>query len=365
MHERFNARASHNSYKRVYIKQMKVLIIKMSSLGDILHTLPALTDAGINLPGIQFDWVIEEAFAEIPAWHPLVRRVIPIAFRKLRKTPLQSLFSKTWRNFRQQLKQERYDLILDAQGLLKSVWISSMARGPKAGLDKHSAWEPIASLFYQRKYAVNPAQHAVTRARELFAKALGYGKPQNVATYGISQDRFRTKSIPYKQYVVFLHGTTWQTKLWPENYWQALANILSAAGYQILLPWGNEAEQARAERIVKSCVTAQVLPKLTLTEMATILCSAKAVVAVDTGLGHVAAALGKPTVSLYGPTDPKEIGTLGDNQVHLSANFLCAPCLQRFCTYQGASDEKPACFTMIPPDQVWQTLQRFLMTKSD
>ena len=339
---------------------MKVLIIKMSSLGDILHTLPALTDAGQMIPGIKFDWVVESAFAEIPAWHPLVHQVIPIAFRKMRKTPIKSLFSQEWREFRAQLKTDNYDLVIDAQGLLKSAWIASMARGPKAGLDKHSAWEPIASLFYQKKYSVNPDQHAVDRVRQLFAQVLKYSLPKTIPDYGISRAQFGTEKT---NSIIFLHATTWQTKLWPERYWQQLANLIATAGYQIQIPWGNVEERQRAERMAANCSAVQVLPKLNLTAISKIIATAQAVVAVDTGLGHVAAALGVPTISLYGPTDPKQTGTVGNNQVHLAAEFACAPCLQRVCTYKQPSEHQPACFTKLPPMMVWQRLQELIRSR--
>ncbi len=334
---------------------MKVLITKMSSLGDVLHTLPALTDAGEAIPGIEFDWVVEESFAQLPSWHPLVKKVIPLAFRRLRKTPLKSLFSKEWRAFKRELRKTHYDLVIDAQGLIKSALIARLARGPKAGLDKNSIWEKPACLAYQHCYAVNPELHAVQRVRGLFAQALGYDLPTTSASYGIDRQQFVTNSN--ESYFILLHGTTWVTKLWPEAYWIELAKLMTAAGYQVRLPWGNEEEKARAERIAAQCEQAIVLPKLSLNAVTQELAGAKGIVAVDTGLGHVAAALAVPTVSIYGPTDPNKTGTVGDNQIHLAAQFECAPCLQRQCQYRGASEVTPACFTTVTPQQVWGSLR--------
>ena len=103
---------------------MRVLLVKTSSLGDVIHTLPALTDAQRAIPGIQFDWVVEEGFAEIPAWHPAVAQVIPVAIRRWRKHPLQTLRSGEWRRFKARLRETHYDLVIDAQGLLKSAWLT-------------------------------------------------------------------------------------------------------------------------------------------------------------------------------------------------------------------------------------------------
>jgi heptosyltransferase-1 len=130
---------------------MHVLLIKTSSMGDVIHALPALTDAMRAIPGIRFDWVVEEAFQEIPAWHPAVDRVIPVALRRWRKKPLKALISGEWRRFKRALRERQYDLVLDSQGLMKSAWLAQKARGPRAGFDKKSAREPLASWFYQKK----------------------------------------------------------------------------------------------------------------------------------------------------------------------------------------------------------------------
>lgn len=336
---------------------MKVLIIKMSSLGDVLHTLPALTDAGKCIPGISFDWVVEESFAQLPSWHPLVHRVIPIAFRRLRKTPVQSLLNGQWKIFLRELRKTKYDLVIDAQGLIKSGVIAAFAKGPKAGLDKHSAWEPLASFIYQKKISVNPSQHAVTRVRELFAKALNYDIKKLPIDYALNQKQFANQShLTDDDYLLFIHGTTWVTKLWPEAYWIALAKLASAQHHKIYLPWGNEEEKARAKKIAAAVPAINVLPKCSLQEITAIIAKAKAIVAVDTGLGHIAAALSVPTVSLYGPTDPKQIGTIGENQVHLSAQFNCSSCSQKKCAHAPLNGLTPACFVPLSPEQVWNAL---------
>lgn len=343
---------------------MKVLIIKTSSLGDIIHTLPAVTDAAKAIPHVQFDWVVEENFVEVPKWHPCVNKVIPVALRRWRKNLWQTWRRDEWKKFLQTLQSETYDYVIDAQGLLKSAFLTYFANGTRCGLDKNSAWESLAAIFYQQNYTVDPSLHAVTRVRELFAQALNYSKPNCVPNYGVDISRL-TITKPSDNYVVFLHGTTWTTKHWPETYWQALAKKVITAGYKVYIPWGNAVELERAQQIATNASQIEVLPKLNLTKMANVLVNAKAAVAVDTGLGHLAAALAVPTVSLYGPTDPQQTGALGANQIHLAAEFPCAPCLQTQCTYTEKTLIQPACFTDLSPTKVWQTLQTLLMSKTD
>lgn len=334
-----------------------ILIVKTSSLGDIIHTLPALSDATQHYPGVCFDWVVEDAFQEVPLWHPAVRRVIPVALRRWRKHRWAALKSGEIQNFIKDLRQQKYDAIIDVQGLLKSVLLTTLARGgDRIGLSFHSAREGLASLFYQKRVIIPWGGHAVTRARALFAKGLGYAVPDIVADYGI--DRSCLATLPMQDpYYVFLHGTTWATKHWPEAYWILLAKNIVNAGFSIQLLWGNEAERLRAERIKCAAPKIFVAPKkYTLSEVTAVLAGAQGVVSVDTGLGHVAAALGVPTVSLYGPSDPKQSGTMGLNQTHLAADFKCAPCFKRICTYTGEKRVEPACFGTVTPDVVFSYL---------
>ncbi len=339
---------------------MRVLLIKTSSMGDIIHTLPALTDASRALPDIHFDWMVEESFAEIPAWHPRVSAVIPVSLRHWRK----KLCSRaTWRSLaalRQRLHNEHYDLILDAQGLMKSAVLTFFASGTRVGLDIRSAREGIASFAYQRKCQVDFYQHAIIRMRTLFSQALQYTLPDSAPDFSLHAEQLRTADDNQQKYLVFLHGTTWTTKEWPEEYWVALAQLAAAAGYRIKMSGGSPHELERVKRIAKLSDAVDVLPRLTIGTMARLLANATAAVAVDTGFGHLAAALNVPTVSLYGPTNPVYTGALGNHSLHLAAPFPCAPCLQRTCTYRKASAAKPACYTTLAPNHVWQTVQSLL-----
>lgn len=298
---------------------MRVLMIKTSSMGDVIHTLPALSDARAQFPDIVFDWVVEESFAEIPAWHAAVEQVIPVALRRWRRHPVRTLRSQEWKAARVAIGRNHYDYVVDAQGLLKSAWLTWLAKGAIYGYDRKSVREPLASLFYQQRIAVSTEQHAVERIRQLLAAMLGYPVPAGRGSYGIDRAHFGGQ-VPEDSYVVFLHGTTRADKHWPEAYWKRLASELDARGVAVRLPWGNDSERARAERIAEGVAGVSVLPRLNLTGLATVIARSRAVVAVDTGLGHLSAALDVPTVSLYGSTRPALIGAYGEGQVHLQAS---------------------------------------------
>ncbi len=294
---------------------MRVLLVKTSSMGDVLHALPALTDAMKAIPNIQFDWVVEEGFAQIPTWHPAVKHVFPVAIRRWRKSWFSPATKQERHTFKQKIQAQHYDAVIDAQGLIKSAaLITRLAKGPKHGLDWHSAREPLASLFYRYRHHVDKKQHAVERIRQLFAMSLGYTKPAYPGDYAIAERFLNQPSNGAENYLVFLHSTTRDDKHWPEQHWRELIAEVTSLGFEVKLPWGNALEHDRAIRLAEGFNHVSVLPKLSLEEVAGILAKAKAVVSVDTGLSHLTAALAKPNITLYGPTDPGLIGGYGDNQ---------------------------------------------------
>ncbi len=301
---------------------MKVCLVKTSSMGDVLHTLPALTDAQNALPDIQFDWVVEENFAEIPRWHSAVNQVIPIALRRWRKQPFCAATKNAWTNYRTLLQENQYDAVIDAQGLIKSaLFATRLAKGTKYGYDRKCVREPLASLFYDHKFYIDYQQHAVERIRQLFAQSLGYPIPQTQGDYGIAR-RF-PRSFDEAPYMVFIHATTRADKHWSDEEWKKTAQKLTALfNLQIRLPWGSEQEKQRAEQIADGIENVRVLPKLSLSDLAAQIVNAKAVISVDTGLAHLSAALDKPNITLYGPTDPKLVGTYGKNQVYLKRDKM-------------------------------------------
>ncbi|WP_392565746.1 lipopolysaccharide heptosyltransferase RfaC [Utexia brackfieldae] len=292
----------------------RVLIVKTSSMGDVLHTLPALTDAQQIMPDIAFDWVVEENFAQIPTWHDAVSTVIPVAIRRWRKHWFGHDIRLERKQFYATLREKQYDGIIDAQGLIKSAFlITRKARGVKHGLDRQSAREPIASWWYDIKHHVDKKQHAVERIRQLFAMSLAY-QYHGQGDYGIARHFLTRLPATEPAYLVFLHATTRDNKHWSESQWRDLIAKLAPTGLRIKLPWGAAHEQQRAVRLATGFAHVDVLPKLSLAEVAAVLAGAQAVVSVDTGLSHLAAALARPNITLYGPTNPGLIGGYGQRQ---------------------------------------------------
>lgn len=320
---------------------MKLCLVKTSSMGDVIHTLPALTDAKHAIPDLEIDWVVEKAFMEIPYWHSTVRNVIPLEIRRWRKQLLKPATWQEWSAYKQQLQCREYDAVIDAQGLLKSAVLATrLARGRKYGYDRYSAREGVSSLFYDERFAISLQQHAVERIRRLFAQSLGYPQPMQTGDYGIAH-HFAKQSInqtAYHPYIVAVHSTTRSDKHWQESCWQRLFEYVIDTGITIKLPWGNATEQERAIRLAEHHPLIKVLPRLSLTELAQEIATAQAVISVDTGLSHLAAALDKPNIVLYGATDPKLIGAYGKNQVHIQAQAM----------------------SCISPEQVWRHLRQIL-----
>ncbi len=281
----------------------EILLIKTSSMGDVIHNLPVATDIRANFPNASMDWVVEESFSEIPAMHPGVKNVIPVAIRRWRKHLLGKDTRMEISIFREKIAEKRYDIVLDTQGLLKSAAIAKFAHGAICGYDPGSAREPIASLFYDRKLQVARELHAVTRNRLLAAKCMGYSLEDLPLDYGIAM---LTRKMPER--AIFLHATSRDDKLWPEERWVELGKRLEM---EILLPWGSGKERERSERL-SGLIPGSVVPdRLGLRNAAELISGAAIAVGVDTGLSHLAAALDVPVVGIYCSTDPGLTGILG------------------------------------------------------
>ncbi len=306
------ARASLDGHRPVIIRAEAhgelLLVVRPSSLGDIVHALALVADVRRHRPEIAVDWVAEEAFAEIVALDPDVRRVIPVALRRWRRAPASP---STWREmaaFRRALRHDDYAAVLDLQEQVKGALIAKSARGIRHGPDRQSIREPVATLAHDVHHRIDAAQHLIDRCRQLAAAALGYqvdGPP-----------RFRFDVPPLdpglapaeRPYVVVLHATSRANKLWPDAHWRQLLADLAQAGFATLLPWGSPAERARSNRLAAGTPAASVPPRLPLATLASLLARAELVVGVDTGLVHLAAALGTPTIALFVATDPALAG---------------------------------------------------------
>ena len=291
----------------------RILLVKTSSLGDVIHNLPVVNDILQHTPQAQIDWLVEDSFADIPRLHLNVNQVFTVAMRRWKK----HIFSqKTWQEiaaFKKFIKQNQYDAIIDTQGLLKSALMTKQANGMKHGYDKQSIREPLASYFYDKTYNISYNQHAVTRNRTLVAMSLGHTVPNNAPDYAISAPNCELTLS--EKYVVALHGTSRDSKLWPIENWVALGKQLALQNLNMALPWASDAEHVRATIISQQVTDSIVMPKLSINELAGVIANAKAAVGVDTGLSHLAAALNIPTIAVYTDTNPALTGVMAGNVV--------------------------------------------------
>ena len=292
----------------------RILLIKTSSLGDVVHNLPVATDLRKRFPDVEIDWAVEESCAEVPALHPAVSQVIPVALRRWRQ---RLAHAATWQEIgelRQRFRSRAYAAVIDTQGLLKSALIARLAPGRRFGLDWSSAREPLWPLYHQT-FDVSWSLHAVERNRQLAGKALTY-TPSTGVDYGIVAPPSppTTAATPSGDYAVLLHATSAQEKLWPEHHWVSLGDHLHHRGLHAVLPWGSEQERSRSERIAALLKRATVPPRLSLREAAALIGHARAVFGVDTGLTHLSVALGAPTIGIYCATDPAATGLYGSER---------------------------------------------------
>lgn len=297
---------------------MRVAIVKTSSMGDVIHALPVVADLKRARPGVVIDWIVEQAFAEIPSWQPAVRDVIPVAFRRWRKTPWAAQTRLEFREFRSRLRHNGpYDKVLDLQGLIKSALLARLVPGPSAGYGFRCAREPLAALSYSQRYSVDQDVHAIEKMRALSARVFDYavtGLPRfdidlarNRQSVGSGPDPV-VSSAPVPR-VVLLHATARAEKCWPLEHWRTLVGDLNARGIGTVLPWASPGEQAQAREIGGSTHLNRVPDVvMSLTDCARMFRASLAVVGVDTGLTHLAAALGCPTVSVFGATEPERYG---------------------------------------------------------
>jgi heptosyltransferase I len=293
-----------------YNRPMRVLLVKLSSLGDVLHNLPVVSDLARAFADVEIDWVTEAPYAELVALHPKVRRVIPMHLRALKKHWWSAAAWSVFFTDKGELKGKTYDTILDTQGLVKSALIARWASGSIAGFSRETAREPFAARFYDRQLAVSRDLHAVERNRLLAAQIFGYSIADPV-DYGLRLAAAVPATPLPSRHVVFLHATSRADKMWPEPNWIALGQRFFDRGFNIVLPWGNAAEKRTSERLASKIPGAIVPPAMSLVEAAALLSRASGVVGVDTGLAHLSVALARPTVGLYLTTSPALTGLYG------------------------------------------------------
>jgi heptosyltransferase-1 len=343
--------------------RMKILVVRLSSLGDILHLFPAISDLRGCFPDAEIHWLVEPAFAQMVSWHSAVNKVIEVPLRSHKKSWWK--IPQLLRGLKRQLKAEKYDLVLDAQGLLKSALLARLAGVDIYGFHAKSAREPLAAKFYKKTASVAPGLHVIEKNRQLVAQLFDADIRQP-ADFGLEAFRRQQTALPEhlkgfaaQPYIVLLHGTTWNSKYWPEASWVELVRLLTRQGWRCLLPWGNQAEHQRAQRI--ACVPqAQVLPRLSLTELMGVLLHAQGFVSVESGIGHLATVLDIPGIMLHGPTDPGYSGILEKSCQHITSGLDCSPCFRRDCPILDSSTGIPPCQQKITAQFVFgQCLERF------
>jgi heptosyltransferase-1 len=294
----------------------RILFVKTSSLGDIVHNCPAVSDVARHVPGAAIDWVVEEQFAEIAALHASVRRVIPIALRRWRGALLSSATWSEAAAFREALHSERYDAVIDSQGLIKSALIAVLAHGRRHGFDRASAREPFAARFYDAVHAVPAEMHAVERNRCLAGAVLGY-IPDRRCDYGLrveGEASMQAAANAPAPYVLLLTMTSRDDKLWPQERWRALGAWLEGQGVHCVLPWGTDEERRRCAQIATAIPGAVVPQRMPLADLARLARGARCVIGVDTGLAHLAAALEVPVLGLYCGSNPMLTGLHGNGR---------------------------------------------------
>jgi heptosyltransferase-1 len=279
-----------------------ILFIKTSSLGDVVHNMPAVADVRRQRPNAEIAWVVEEAFAPLVALHPAVDSVIPVASRRWRKALLRSETWREMRAFTRALRADHYATVIDTQGLLRSGLIARFARGERHGYDFASIRERAAALFYDVRHKVDRSLHAIERNRLLTGLALGY-LPEGPPAYGFQAMRSRGAA---RHTAVLLHATARAEKQWMPDGWRAIALALSRADFDIVLPSGSDAELARSAMIAGDIAGVRFLDREPLDMVAQAIADADLVVGVDTGLLHLAAALQVPLVAIFvGASDPR------------------------------------------------------------
>ena len=274
----------------------EILFIKTSSMGDVLHHMPAVTDARRRFPDARITWVVDELYAPLVRLHPAVDEIVPIAVRRWRR---KLLSPTTWSEIGaalRKLRARRFDTIVDTQGLVRTALMAKFVHGSSHGYDSASIREPFAARFYDVTHRVGWDLHVIARNRALTGRALCY-EPSGAPAYGVDRDQFREEAG--KPYAIVFHATAKKTKEWPEQYWLEVGKALAARGLEVVLPWGNAGERERSMRLAAGIPNARVPELKPILDVGRMIAGAKIVVGVDTGFLHIAAALGVPVVAVF------------------------------------------------------------------
>jgi len=290
-----------------------ILFVKTSSLGDVVHQMPAMSDVRSRFPQARLSWIVEEAFAPLARLHPGVDEVMAVSTRRWRS---QLLRRATWNEiaaFRAAVRSVDAEIVIDTQGLVRSALIARMVHGERHGYDRASIREPLACPFYDVHHQVEWKAHAIPRNRTLCGLALGY-EAALPPDYGLDRAAIAGKAAA-KPYAVLIHGTAQPGKLWPQAHWTAVARAVRGRGCDIVRPWGSVAERSRSEGIAQAAGLGpddfRVPDRLPLDAVAALIAGASAAIGVDTGLVHIAAALGVALVAIFIDSEPGLTGPMG------------------------------------------------------
>ena len=287
-------------------------------MGDLMHALPALTEAKEHIADISFDWVVDKNFASVPSWHPLVDKTIVTDHRNWRRQLFSKKSRESLKDAINEINETNYDLVVDMQNNIKSALVSYLSKHSVVGMDAKSVREYPAHLAYSTKINVDKKLHAIERQKKLLAEALDYSSSMNNVDYGALLEGFikPNMSLPSK-YIVLVQNASWITKQWSITKWQKLIQYLDGKDIKMILPSGNLNELERAKEISSVSTKAQALDLMPLNEIAYIIKNANFCICSDTGLAHLSALSGTPSITLYGPTETSLIGTYGENQIHI------------------------------------------------
>ena len=321
---------------------MKVLVVKVSALGDIVHALPVLAYLHVVQPDISIDWLVESSFAPLLERQPMLNKVVQLDTRGWRKQGWIAALSGSWKTGRR-LRKEKYDVVLDLQGNSKSGLFTLLSGAPKRfGFDRSQVREGLNLLSTNCKVKLPvDCHHISSRYLQIARSAVPGGadvplcgplevQPGAAQTIAAMLDQH---GLVNGEFIVAHYGTTWETKLWPLDHWVELTRALVLdQGLQLVLTWGNDTERQAAERMAGECQGRAVIwPRGTLPELVALLAAARLVIGADTGPVHIAAAVGTPTISIFRVTDSRRNGPPGDRHIRLQASMECSPCLRKSC----------------------------------
>jgi heptosyltransferase I len=346
---------------------MRILIVKISAMGDVLHALPVLDYLKQASPGCEIDWVVEETFVNLLSGNPLISRLHIVNFKKWKQKPFSPATLKEILAARNGLADRDFDLVIDIQGNIKSglvTWLSGCRR--RVGFCRADAQESLNTLFINRKIALRPDDRHITDQYLRIASAtfdLDFSDLElhsDVCTRSEDNQAAEDLLKRYRQDgpVILIHtGTTWQTKFWYESGWIELGRSISATfpGSVLLFSWGNDSERSAAERIsVAVGGQAVMLEKLTIMRLAALVKKVNLVMGGDTGIVHLAAAAGTPTVSYYRSSNGLRSGPRGERHAVIQAPMACACCFRTRC------DKDQQCRESITPELLLQAIRKVL-----